>query len=153
MKQSEKTRLENNWSYAQNLWKSKQKEFKLECWMLHQSPMDNKIGVCDYNHKMIFLSSVFLKGSSCNYARVKKALMHEIAHAITPGHAHDHVWKEACARIGGDTRLSATMSQPGMNWAMYCSTCKWRNEYLHKPNIAGKVCIECHNYIKVKQIK
>lgn len=33
---------------------------------------------------------------------VRKTVIHEIAHANTPGHHHDWVWQQECVRLGGD---------------------------------------------------
>ena len=152
MKFSEAHRLENNQEYLHKLWLEKQKKFHLETWSLIIAGMSDKIGVCDYNKRQITISSIFLMGSSCNYSRVKKALMHEIAHALTPGHSHDHVWKKTCGKIGGDCQLAGVMNEPGMNWAMYCRTCRWRNEYISRPNTAGLLCGKCRNPVLVKSI-
>lgn len=32
---------------------------------------------------------------------IMETLLHEIAHALTPGHGHDRVWKAKCIEIGG----------------------------------------------------
>jgi predicted SprT family Zn-dependent metalloprotease len=32
--------------------------------------------------------------------QVRDTILHEIAHALTPGHHHDYTWKMACIRIG-----------------------------------------------------
>ena len=152
MKISESHRLKNNTEYLQKIWPEKQIKFKLMNWRLFISDMNDKIGLCDYNSHQILISSVFLRGSSCNYARVKKALMHEIAHALTPGHSHDNVWKKTCGKIGGDCNLAGVMNEPGMNWAIYCRICRWRNEYSHKPNVINMVCGKCRNPIFVKYL-
>lgn len=33
---------------------------------------------------------------------VKGVVLHEIAHANTPGHGHDAIWRRECIRLGGD---------------------------------------------------
>ncbi len=153
MKQAESHRLNNNWQYAQKIWVYKQKEFDLTNWKLQISLMTDKIGVCDYNNRIITLSSVFMRGANCNYAKVKKALMHEIAHAITPNHSHDSIWKGVCGNIGGDTRLAGSMDLPGMSWSLYCRNCKWRQEYPSKPDVVNKVCGSCGYQPRVRYIK
>ena len=152
MKQVEIHRLKNNWEYAQKLFNHVQKT-NLPGWKLTCDNMTDKIGVCDYNTKIITLSTVFMRGANCNYAKVKKALMHEIAHALTPGHSHNDVWKNVCKNIGGDTRLAASMNLPAMNWSVYCKNCKWRQEYSTKPMMENKVCNVCYEKPRVKYIK
>ena len=149
MKSREQHRLNNNWVYAQSLWST----HGLKGWTLDLKHMNDKIGVCDYNNKTIVLSSIYLRGANCNFTKTKKALMHEIAHAITPGHKHDEVWKDTCSKIGGDTRLAGSMNLPGMNWSLYCYKCKWRQEYETKPDINGKVCGMCKTQPRVRYIE
>ena len=33
---------------------------------------------------------------------IRLIVLHEIAHALTPGHSHDDVWRSKCLEIGGD---------------------------------------------------
>lgn len=33
---------------------------------------------------------------------IKGVVLHEIAHANTPGHGHDSIWRRECIRLGGD---------------------------------------------------
>jgi hypothetical protein len=153
MKQIEKHRLKNNWEKAQKIWKYKQKEYNLSDWVLVACEMDDRLAMCDYNKRAIFISTIFMRNSLCNYDQVGKALLHEIAHALTPGHEHDTVWKRTCIKIGGDGKVCGYMNPPGQNWAMVCRTCKWRNEYKNKPNVYGKVCGNCGNAPVVKEIK
>ena len=37
-----------------------------------------------------------------NWSEIERTLLHEIAHANTPGPGHDKVWKRECIRLGGD---------------------------------------------------
>lgn len=153
MKQIERHRLKNNWLRAKELWKIKKSQFKLVGWKLVSRDMDDKVGLCSYKLKTIYLSTVFMRGSNCNYNKVKKALYHEIAHALCPGCGHGKTWKKMCRSIGGDDRLACTMMPPGRNWSMSCGPCGWRNEYVDKPSINGIVCMECKRPPRLKQIQ
>lgn len=53
-----------------------------------------------YNHKTIELSKKLVLLN--DEARVKRVVLHEIAHALTEGHNHDRVWVAKCLEIGGD---------------------------------------------------
>lgn len=152
MKQREAHRFNNNWAYAKKIWKYKVNEFGLEGWQLRTEAMIDKIGLCDPNIRTITLSSVFMQGANCNYAKVKKALLHEIAHALTPGHGHNKVWRGVCGKIGGDTRLAGSMDLPGRNWSLYCRVCKWRQEYISRPDITNKICGKCGYQPRVRYI-
>ena len=113
--------------------------------------MIDKIGLCSYMEKTIYLSSYFLQGASCNYFKTKKALMHEVAHALTPGHGHDKVWKQMCRKLGGDDRLAGTMNEPNMNWSIYCYSCKVRSETKTYPG-TNLICLNCKTKVRIKKI-
>ena len=114
--------------------------------------MHDKAGLCSYVDQTITISSIFIRGHNCNYAKVKKVLMHEIAHALTPGHSHGAGWKKKCREIGGDSRLAVTMVMPGMKWAMSCRRCRWRQEYPTHPG-NDLVCGACKTRVTIKYIK
>lgn len=153
MKNIEAHRLKNNSEYAAKLWVQERQNHGLTGWKLVIKDTGDKAGICNYSEKTIYLSSLLFRGYNCNYEKVKKILMHEISHALTPGHNHDTVWKGVCRELGGDSRLSTTMVKPGMNWVLYCTRCKQRHEYLDKPSIHGKVCGRCYGPFKIKYIK
>ena len=150
--QTERKRLDNNWNYAQKLWCHRKKKYKLHAWTLVLFHSSSKAGMCSYNKHTIYLSSIFMRGHNCDYEKVKKTLMHEIAHVLKPGHGHGKEWKKQCQKIGGDDRLAVTMVLPGMNWAMSCPRCKWRQEYSTKPVAAGMVCNSCKSSVIIKYI-
>lgn len=41
---------------------------------------------------------------------IRDVILHEIAHALTPGHGHDHVWQAACLKVGAKPNRCATPS-------------------------------------------
>lgn len=77
----------------------KMAEHGLKGWrfVINPSPL-KRLGQCSYKRKTIELSGFMIK------ADVPKAcedvVLHEIAHALTPGHTHDDVWKDKCIEIG-----------------------------------------------------
>jgi hypothetical protein len=153
MKQIEAHRLNNNWIHAQSLWEKAKVEHGLINWKLKTMDTDDKVGLCSYKDCTIYISTIYMRGHICNYEKVKKVLFHEIAHALKPGHSHGPGWKEKCRELGGDSRLAVPTVPAGMNWAVSCSTCKWRQEYEQKPNVDGKICGKCHTPVKVRNIK
>lgn len=152
MKQIEKHRLKNNWNYAKKYWLNTKSSYGLEHWTLMTMDTTDKAGMCSYVDCTIYLSTYFMRGHNCNYDKVLKVLKHEIAHALKPGHSHNSVWKRQCKQIGGDDRLGVTMVPHGMNWAVSCSGCKWRQEYHSRPRVDGMVCGKCKTPIKIKYI-
>src|SRR5262245_33866673 len=69
----------------------------------------NFLGLCSYRDKAIILSGQHIDIHDASM--IKNTINHEVAHALTPGHAHDEVWvakakelgcyeTKACASIG-----------------------------------------------------
>lgn len=61
------------------------------------------LGMCSYKDKVIILNAhhIDLHGD----AEVICTIKHEVAHALTPGHAHDSVWEAKAKEIGCDNTL------------------------------------------------
>lgn len=150
MKTIEKHRLDNNWNHAKQLWSDMKIIYKLNDWHLKLMDSIDNGGLCSYNDKIIYLSTFLLRGHNCNYKKVRKVLLHEIAHALTPGHSHGLKWKEKCKEIGGDSRLAVSMALPGANWSISCSKCKYHFTFKDKPD--KMICGKCNSLIKIKFI-
>ena len=60
----------------------------------------NRVGQCSTHKKVISLQPRF---ALCNYpVIVKRTILHEIAHGLTPGNHHNKVWKQMAISIGDD---------------------------------------------------
>lgn len=59
-----------------------------------------KAGHCNYARREIALSAPLMQQRS--YADTHSTITHEIAHALTPGHKHDHVWAAQHRALGGN---------------------------------------------------
>lgn len=56
------------------------------------------LGRCHYTKKYIELCPKYV---ACNAEpQVRDTILHEIAHALTPGHNHDKVWSSVAKKIG-----------------------------------------------------
>jgi len=73
---------------------------KLRGWRVCLNKDLANMGLCDYAAKTIYLSSTLVL--LCKYGSVRNTILHEIAHALTPGHGHDAVWRRKCLILGGD---------------------------------------------------
>jgi hypothetical protein len=69
-------------------------------WRFKFDGATRRFGCCRYYTKMITLSRALCKANGMD--RIELTILHEIAHALCPGHHHDHVWKAKCKEIGGD---------------------------------------------------
>jgi predicted SprT family Zn-dependent metalloprotease len=67
-------------------------------WMVVFDNTKIRGGECRYAQKEIGVSAhLFAKWS---YDHAMQTVLHEIAHALTPGHKHDKVWKEKAIELG-----------------------------------------------------
>ena len=56
------------------------------------------LGTCNYTLRTIFLSKVLVPVTTLE--EVRNTILHEIAHALTPGQHHNHVWRRKAIEIG-----------------------------------------------------
>lgn len=85
--------------------------------------------------------------------RIRLTLLHEIAHALTPGHNHDAVWRAKCLEIGGDGQREYDLESTEMPTSRYLGVCQTNSLHTfarHKRSPAmapgASVCPKC--YIK-----
>lgn len=83
-----------------------------------------RFGCCSYRKKQISLSKHLTLLNS--ESEVKNVILHEIAHALTRGHHHDHIWRAKAIEIGctGDRCYdSKHVKTPESKYLAYCNTC------------------------------
>jgi hypothetical protein len=56
------------------------------------------LGLCSHGDKAIIISAHHIDIHDTEM--VKNTILHEIAHALTPGHSHDPVWKAKASEVG-----------------------------------------------------
>jgi predicted SprT family Zn-dependent metalloprotease len=83
---------------TQELAESLMKLHGLRNWRFEFDSAKRRFGCCSYGDKTISLSRHLVLINS--YESVKDTILHEIAHALTPGHHHDNVWKRKAIEIG-----------------------------------------------------
>jgi predicted SprT family Zn-dependent metalloprotease len=74
--------------------------FNSIAWKFRWNNRKRAAGICSYGARVIGLSKVLT--SFATEAEVRDTILHEIAHALTPGHHHDSVWKAKAIEIGCD---------------------------------------------------
>ena len=79
----------------------KMDSYGLEDWEIRFSKrMKQALGVCNYRKREIALSIDNML--SLSEKEWKDTVLHEIAHALTPGDKHGAKWKQACRAIGAN---------------------------------------------------
>jgi hypothetical protein len=87
---------------ATYLLRTKLNEHGLQNWSirLNQDAHSRFLGLCSHKDKCIILSAHHIDIHPS--PDVVNTILHEIAHALTPGHAHDGVWSAKARQIGCD---------------------------------------------------
>ena len=114
---------------ALNLAHTLMKEHGLHDWTFKFDKAIRRFGVCKPRQKVISISLPLTKLN--DEARVKNTLLHEIAHALTPGSHHGREWYEKAIAIGCDGQRcydGRLVVQPKKRWVAQCPTCRMKVE-------------------------
>ena len=113
---------------------------ELKNWSVTHNNRKRAFGVCRYNKRQIELSALLVPAMTED--AIRDTIIHEIAHALTPGHNHNRVWKMKCIELGGDGQRcggankykdgavgQATIQQSLAKYTLTCPVC---GEAYHK---------------------
>jgi predicted SprT family Zn-dependent metalloprotease len=120
----------------------------LHDWQFRFDHAKRRFGSCRYKSRLITLSRhlTFLNEES----QVRDTLLHEIAHALTPGDGHGQRWKATCRTLGANPRRCYTEKEvvsPPRRPAPYrlgCPRCNWWIDRHRRPDPRRKfLCRHC----------
>ncbi|CCI88835.1 hypothetical protein BN80_265 [Yersinia phage phiR1-RT] len=83
----------------------------------------NNIGYCNIYRKVIVMQARYF--FCVDSAETENTIIHEIAHALTPGHGHDTVWKAKCKELGCEPKAKTNLRSKGgfvTNWVLEFKT-------------------------------
>lgn len=80
-----------------------------------------RAGACHYGTRTISLSRYILP--TATDAEVRETILHEVAHALTPGHSHDGVWRAKLIEMGGTGARTHKMDTPKGRYELVCERC------------------------------
>ena len=84
---------------------------------------------------------------------IHDVILHEIAHALTPGHGHDHVWKAACRKVGAKpSRCAVPSARPAAPIEGRCPKCDVKvSEHLRMPRAlyVHRACRTLLTYVRL----
>ena len=107
-----------------------------------------RFGACRYTTRTISLSRTLTELNES--AAVRETLLHEIAHALTPGAGHGPAWHAQCRELGIAAQRCYTAQevvQPRSPYLLVCDTCGLevpRHRKTPTP-VACKNCCTVHN--------
>src|SRR5688572_19774357 len=96
------------------------REHGLNDWKVVISNGKRVAGHCNYQRKEIALSRVLMPRAT--YAEQREVVLHEIAHALTPGHSHDAVWRAKLIEMGGTGKRTHQIEAPQGRYEIHCET-------------------------------
>src|SRR5690606_36848092 len=85
---------------AEALAKELMQTYKLDDYSFQFDASVRRFGYCNNHTKIISFSKHLTELNSED--QVKSTILHEIAHALTPGCGHNEVWKRVARAIGDD---------------------------------------------------
>ena len=96
----------------------------LGSWTFAFDRAKRRFGACNYTTRTISLSRTLTLLN--DPAAVTETLLHEIAHALTPGANHGSVWRAKCRELGVSAQRCYTaeeVAQPPSRYLLVCDTC------------------------------
>lgn len=104
-------------------------------WAFRFDRATRRCGKCRYGSRLIQLSKPFVLVNNEN--EVRETILHEIAHALTPGANHGPVWKLKAQEIGASPKScadSSTAVAPKGKYEGYCTDCGMTVYKCRKPS-------------------
>ena len=94
----------------------------LNDWHFKFDRAKRRFGCCNYTHKTLSLSRVLTELN--DETTVRDVILHEIAHALTPGAGHGRAWRDMCQKIGAKPERTYQPNDVQQASAPYLLRCK-----------------------------
>ncbi len=106
-----------------------------------------RLGSCRYAQRTLTLSGPLTRLN--DEAVVRDTILHEIAHALTPGAGHGPRWRAAASRLGAAPTpcvAAHTVAVPPAPYALVCDGCGARLPRYRRPRrrFVCRACFERH---------
>lgn len=123
-------------------------------WRFQFDRAKRRAGCCKYGKKLITLSEPLLPKMSDN--EIRDTLLHEIAHALTPGEQHSPEWKRVALSIGCNGERCHTLDTSGdAKYKAECLNCQTKFHRYRRPKhgLSAYRCGKCNTRIIFKEQK
>ena len=108
-----------------------------------------RAGMCNHATKTISLSELYTTHPQTTPDHIKDTILHEIAHALTPGCRHGDAWKKKAMSIGcSATRCCEHFTQKPFVLTCACGKVTISRHRIH-PKLKRAVCKVCHGHLSV----
>lgn len=118
-------------------------EHGLQGWTFSFDRAKRRLGACNYTSRTISLSRPLTRLNS--EAVVRDTLLHEIAHALTPGGGHGPAWRAKCLELGVAPQrcfAAAEVVTPEPKYLLECPACG-KGYPRHRKTRTRYVCRAC----------
>ncbi len=117
---------------------------KLNDWCLKLDNACERCGLTNYSNKTIQLSKQYINNKTTTKKQVINTILHEIAHALTPGQSHNQVWKKKALEIGCDGKVCNDISPfSKAKWILTCNNRCFESNRHRRSNVQNKCCKQC----------
>lgn len=120
------------------------REHGLADWRFRFDRARRRLGSCSYADRTLSLSEPLTLLNDA--AVIEDTLLHEIAHALTPGAGHGPRWRAEARRLGATPRACVRADRvvvPAARYALVCDGCGVRIARYRRPR-ARLVCRGCY---------
>jgi predicted SprT family Zn-dependent metalloprotease len=121
--------------------------FALDGWSFNFDNAKTRCGQCSHKRKRITLSRYYAELNSL--AEVHETILHEIAHALTPGAGHGPKWRAMAQEIGAKPQrcADANVNMPAGKWRA-CCTCGYADILTrHRKPSRSLYCRRCETRV------
>lgn len=138
---------------ARKLARSLMDQHGLAAWHFGFDRARRRFGCCNFTRKSITLSAALVNLNS--EEEVRDTVLHEIAHALTPGDGHGNRWKNTCVQIGAKPERcykesdGVALAKTGLR--VGCATCNWWANR-HRITWSIQICRKCRRQVQWEHV-
>lgn len=122
-------------------------KYSLTGWTFKLNRAKTYYGICRFDDEVIELSRYFVELESDE--NIRMVLLHEIAHALSPGDGHGKKWAAKCIELGIEPKIKLSLCEMPSSYITRCSLCD--TKYTRNRKAKTKLyCCLCGNKKQLK---